>query len=59
MMGAVASSVDAIIVLYAEAPAEFEENHPELSSEMQRTWTSAWAGVFTSQAEVIPEANVV
>jgi len=35
IMGVISSSVNATIVLFAEAPAEFEANYPELSSEMR------------------------
>lgn len=42
MMGVVASAVDAIIVCYAEAPNEFNENHPELAREFKTTWEAAW-----------------
>lgn len=42
MMGVVSSAVDAIIVCFAEAPAEFKENHPELSQELESSWEAAW-----------------
>ena len=46
------SSVDTIIVLYAEAPNEYQENHPELAREMHETWRRAWpenfSGSYTS-----------
>lgn len=34
----VASSVNSVIVLCCEAPAEFAQNHPELSRELWREW---------------------
>lgn len=42
MMGVVSSAVDTIIVCYAEAPRELEENHPEMSQELETTWQTAW-----------------
>jgi len=38
----VASAVNTVIVCYAEAPAEFQANHPQLASEMRAAWTGAW-----------------
>jgi hypothetical protein len=35
----VGSSVDTIIVLYAEAPNECQQNHPDLARDMNETWT--------------------
>jgi hypothetical protein len=29
-------------VCFAEAPAEFEANHPYLSNEMRMAWRQAW-----------------
>lgn len=42
MMGLIESAVDAIIVCFAEASAEFRGNHPELAEEMENAWASAW-----------------
>lgn len=41
-MNVVSSAVDTIVVCFAEAPAEFEENHPELSKTMNDAFTVAW-----------------
>lgn len=41
-LGVVASAVNTVIVCYCEAPAEFQNNHPQLSAEMRAAWTSAW-----------------
>lgn len=38
LLSVVDSSVDTVLVSFAEAPSEFEENHPELSSEMRAAW---------------------
>jgi hypothetical protein len=45
---ALLSSVDSVIVLYAEAPNEFQLNHPQLAQEMQYTWAQAWPDIFSS-----------
>lgn len=44
VMSTVASAVNATIVLFAEAPAEFQENHSELSDNMRAAWVAAWPG---------------
>jgi len=46
LMSVIASSVNSTIVLFAEGPAEFEKNHPELSAEMREAWQSAHPGCF-------------
>jgi Plasma-membrane choline transporter len=43
-VGSIGSAVNAVIVLFAEAPAEFEQNHPELSSQMRAAWADAFPG---------------
>ena len=44
LMSVVASGVNAVIVLFAEAPAEFEQNYPELSAKMRETWDETFPG---------------
>jgi len=44
LMGVISSSVNTTIVCFADGPAEFEENHPELSAEMRRTYQEAYPG---------------
>jgi len=41
-MSVVASSVNTVIVCFAEGPAEFQENHPALSREMRDAWQQAY-----------------
>jgi hypothetical protein len=48
VFGVVATAVDSIIVLFAEAPAELEANHPHLSRELRESWAQAWPDVFSS-----------
>jgi len=43
-MGTVASAVNATIVLFAEAPSEFQTNYPELSEKMRAAWLEAYPG---------------
>jgi hypothetical protein len=42
LMAVVGSAVNTVIVCYAEAPAEFQANHPELSRRMREAWMTAW-----------------
>ena len=42
----VSSAVNTVIVCYAEAPREFEENHPKLSQDMHAAWRQAWPDEF-------------
>ncbi|KAG7359953.1 plasma-membrane choline transporter family protein [Nitzschia inconspicua] len=42
LFGLISSGVNAVIVLFAESPAEFAVNHPELSREMLKTWREAY-----------------
>ena len=41
-LGIVGSAVNTTIVLFCEAPAELQRNHPALSNEMRTAWSSAW-----------------
>lgn len=42
IMSVVGSGVNTVIVCFAEDPAAFEQNHPQLSSEMRAAWVKAW-----------------
>lgn len=44
------SAADTIVILFAEAPAEFQKNHPELAAEMNRAWSTAFPNVFNAAA---------
>jgi len=46
LLSTIASGVNAVIVLFAEAPAEFDQNYPELSSKMRETWNAVFPGVI-------------
>lgn len=41
-LGIVGSAVNTTIVLFCEAPAELQRNHPALSNEMRAAWSGAW-----------------
>ena len=43
-MGVIASAVNTTIVLFADAPAEFEKHYPELSNEMREAYSVAHPG---------------
>ena len=38
----ISSAVNTVIVLYAEAPAEFQANHRQLSEQMRASWKEAY-----------------
>jgi hypothetical protein len=42
LLSLVSSAVNAVIVCYAEAPAEFQANHPQLSEQMRAAWKTAY-----------------
>jgi len=42
LMSTIASAVNTVIVCFAEAPAEFEANHPDLSRKMRETWLESY-----------------
>jgi hypothetical protein len=44
LMSVIGSGVNAIIVLFAEAPADFQRNHPELSNKMRQVWSATYPG---------------
>lgn len=44
LLSTVGSGVNAVIVLFAEAPADFERNHPQLSQRMRTTWNQVYPG---------------
>mmetsp|Transcript_16067 Transcript_16067/g.21009 ORF Transcript_16067/g.21009 Transcript_16067/m.21009 type:complete len:497 (+) Transcript_16067:155-1645(+) len=45
-LGVVDSAITTVIVCYAEAPAEFQMNHPELAAELAEAWAKAWPGLM-------------
>lgn len=44
LMSTIASAVNAVIVLFAEGPAEFQQNHPDLSNKMRAVWNQVYPG---------------
>lgn len=52
VMSIVSSAVDTVIVCFAEGPAEFNANHPELSSDMLSAWRQAWPTEFSVNSYV-------
>ena len=45
LLSVVSSAINTVIVCYAEDPAAFQMNHPELSANMREAWVQAWPGV--------------
>jgi len=53
VMSVIDSGVNSVIVLFAEAPFELEENYPELSKKMRSSWESSYPGCLSeSHSEV-------
>ena len=46
MLSVVASGVNTVIVLFAEAPSEFQSNHAELSNSMRTAWMKAYPDII-------------
>ena len=44
-LSVVGSGVNAVIVLFADAPVEFQSNHPELSNKMRETYRAAFPDI--------------
>eukprot|EP00977_Amphora_coffeiformis_P018313 scaffold6395_cov159-Amphora_coffeaeformis.AAC.2 len=43
-LSTIGSGVNAVVVLFAEAPAEFQQNHPRLSERMRSAWSLVYPG---------------
>ena len=46
LMSTIGSGVNAVIVLFAEGPNEFQQNYPELATQMRDSWRQAWPNEF-------------
>jgi len=44
LLSTIASGVNTVIVMFADAPREFESNHPELSQKMREIWEQFYPG---------------
>lgn len=44
LLSTIASGVNTVIVMFADAPQEFQRNHPELSEKMRTTWQGFYPG---------------
>ncbi|GAX23711.1 hypothetical protein FisN_12Hh288 [Fistulifera solaris] len=45
ILSVVGSAINTVIVCYAEDPAAFQANHPQLATAMQEAWIQAWPGI--------------
>ena len=43
-LSTIGSGVNAVIVLFADSPAEFQQNHPQLSEKMRAAWSLVYPG---------------
>lgn len=44
LLSTVASGVNAVLVLFADAPAELQQNYPEISRNMRQVWSEIYPG---------------
>jgi hypothetical protein len=44
LLSTIASAVNAVIVLFADSPAELQQHYPELSQRMLQTWRDIYPG---------------
>jgi len=44
LLSTISSGVNTVIVMFADAPAEFERNHPDLSAKMRELWEQFYPG---------------
>jgi Plasma-membrane choline transporter len=47
LLSTIASAVNAVIVLFADAPNDFQSNHPELSQKMREIWNDVYPGTVS------------
>ena len=44
LMSTIGSGVNTVVVMFADAPAEFQRNHPQLSERMRTVWAQIYPG---------------
>jgi len=44
LLSVMASGVNAVLVMFADAPAELERNYPEISAKMRGKWNEVYPG---------------
>jgi hypothetical protein len=44
LLSTISSGVNAVVVMFADAPAELERNYPEISGKMRSTWMETHPG---------------
>jgi hypothetical protein len=44
LLSTISSGVNAVIVMFADAPAELERNYPDISSKMREKWNEIHPG---------------
>eukprot|EP00540_Astrosyne_radiata_P007540 CAMPEP_0116829928 /NCGR_PEP_ID=MMETSP0418-20121206/4483_1 /TAXON_ID=1158023 /ORGANISM="Astrosyne radiata, Strain 13vi08-1A" /LENGTH=475 /DNA_ID=CAMNT_0004458981 /DNA_START=35 /DNA_END=1462 /DNA_ORIENTATION=- len=59
MTSIIASAMDSVLVCFAEAPTPFENNHPALSDEMEKSWSATMPKEYTRRRIVVQEPAVV
>jgi hypothetical protein len=46
LFSVISSSVNAVLVLFASSPVDFDRNHPQLSDDMRNAWREVWPGAL-------------
>lgn len=44
LLSVISSAVNAVIVMFADAPAELERNYPDISRDMRSKWNEVYPG---------------
>ena len=44
LLSTIASAVNTVIVMFADAPADLQANYPDLSQKMRETWSQIYPG---------------
>lgn len=59
MMSVVRGGLNTLVVCFADAPAQLEENHPELTQEMIEAWAKSFPELIQPTAFEPPTAEPV
>jgi len=62
LMGVVSSSVNTVIICFAENPLDFQTFHPDLCVELNTAWSRVWPGCLSgktsaSERDVLGASN--
>jgi hypothetical protein len=46
LLSTIGSAVNTVIVMFADAPAELQNNYPEISQKMRQVWSEMYPGMI-------------